>query len=273
MFDHNTTTDNNIYICPTCKRPVVRNDKGLHCAVCQVTYPITDGIPDFVLEDLAQSANPLMRWANTNYDRQAYIYERTRYPFRLLLWGEFASPSFDELMRMTASIVEMDEGSILDVGCGPGTLGRRIASPSKAVYGIDISWAMLRYGAAYVRRDQIPNMHFARTKVEELPFQDAQFDAALCGSVLHFFADPELALREIGRTLKADAPLVGITLITTDNSRHWLRRLRDRKLLPPGTHLFQVSALEQMVVQAGYEEFQLQVYGSMVFFNARKGRD
>ncbi len=272
MFDYNATTDYNIYICPTCKGPLVRNDEGLHCAVCQVTYPITDGIPDFVLEELAQSANPMLRWANTNYDWQARGYERSRHPFRLLLWGEFASPSFDELMRMTASVVEMEEGLILDVGCGPGTLGRRIASPSKAVYGIDVSWAMLRYGAAYVRRDQIPNMHFARAIVEGLPFQDAQFDAALCGSALHFFADPGLALREIGRTLKADAPLVVITLITADNSRNWLRRLRDRKLLPPGTHLFQVSALEQIIAQAGFEDFQLQVYGSMVFISTRKRR-
>ena len=68
---------------------------------------------------------------------------------------------------------------------GPGTYGRRIASPSKEVFGIDISMGVLRQGAAYLAREGNLNMHFARARVEAIPFEDGLFDAALCCGSLH----------------------------------------------------------------------------------------
>jgi ubiquinone/menaquinone biosynthesis C-methylase UbiE len=93
-------------------------------------------------------------------------------------------------------------GVILDVACGPGTYGRRVASKSRTIYGIDASMSMLRRGVRYVERDHIPNVHFARAKVEALPFQGGLFDAAICAGSLNHFSDTVFALREIGRTMK-----------------------------------------------------------------------
>lgn len=42
-----------------------------------------------------------------------------------------------------------------------GTYGRRVASESREVFGIDVSMGMLRQGVAYVSEEAIPNMHFA----------------------------------------------------------------------------------------------------------------
>ena len=49
--------------------------------------------------------------------------------------------------------------------------------------------------------------HFARARVESLPFGDGFFEAALCCGSLHLFADTEVALREIARVLKTGAIL------------------------------------------------------------------
>ncbi len=50
-------------------------------------------------------------------------------------------------------------------------------------------------------------MHFARARVEALPFQDRLFDATLCCGSLHLFADTVTALRQMARVMKPEAIL------------------------------------------------------------------
>jgi len=50
-----------IYACPTCRRALHGSDSALQCPICSRQYPINDGIPDFILEDLSRSANPIFR--------------------------------------------------------------------------------------------------------------------------------------------------------------------------------------------------------------------
>lgn len=273
MISQNQTADDmGVYVCPTCKSNLKSHLGSLDCETCPAVYPIVDGIPDFVPETFTPETNPHLNWADKNYRLQARIYERSRYPWRLFLYGEFRAPSFKELLRSIAGLMGLETGSILDVACGPGTLGRRMASPGRIVYGIDISWAMLRQGAAYIKRSRMDYMRFARAKAEKLPFKDAEFDAALCGSALHFFADPAAVLIEVGRAMKEGAPLVVITLLSGNKHRSWFRRFRDHLLQPPNAHLFTVPELEQIIDRAGFEDFQPYVYGSMVLFSARKRR-
>ena len=81
-------------------------------------------------------------------------------------------------MGKVAAMVAPESGMVLDVACGPGTLGRRIASSTRTVYGIDISWSMLRQGVAYVTQEGIGNVEFARASADALPFPDAFFNVA-----------------------------------------------------------------------------------------------
>jgi ubiquinone/menaquinone biosynthesis C-methylase UbiE len=192
------------------------------------------------------------------------------YPLVLNLYGGLGVPSMIDLVQALAKMVALDEGLILDVACGPGTLSRRIASQSKAVYGIDVSMGMLRKGAAYVERDHIPNVHFARAKAELAPFPDAIFNGALCGFALHLFPDTVSALREIGRTMKEWAPL-GVTTFTAGNKGILrFRRIREHVQHSHGAYVFELSELERHLIEAGFENFQPQTYGSILVFGARK---
>jgi len=109
--------------------------------------------------------------------------------------------------------------------------GRRIASPSKEVFGIDVSMGMLRQGAAFVAKEGAPNVHFARARVEAVPFEDGIFDAALCCGSLHLFADTVVALREMARVMKPAAILSVFTFAAGSGGvlkfhrvREWSRR-------------------------------------------------
>ena len=164
---------------------------------------------------------------------------------------------------------DRSDGLILDVACGPGTYGRRIASESRTILGIDICMSMLRRGAHYVETGHIPNVHFARATVEALPFQVGLFDAAICAGSLNHFSDTVLALREINRTMKVGAPLavmcfalINSGLIKFNPCASVRRNLADT--------FSSFADLERYVAEAGFEGFSPRAYGSIVVCSARK---
>jgi len=262
----------NDYVCPNCKGELELRQETLLCLPCHASYPIINGIPDFILEDFSHSAHPVFRrlWA---FDLLAPVYESSFwYNLFINLVGGLGSTSQRELVRNITKMVHIDEGNILDVACGPGILSRYIASPAVFVHGIDASMGMLRKGVRYTRRDQIQNMQFARARAERLPFMDAFFDAAICGGALHLFRDPLLALREIGRTLREGAPLAVTTLVSGKKGILRFRSIRRHAEQHHGTHVFEMDELEQYLSDSGFERFEPKMCGSLLLFRARRTR-
>ena len=200
------TDDLSLYVCPHCRGTLRAIRRWLECSGCGRRYNIRDNIPDFLLSDPAKDVHPVLRRVRV-IDWLAPIYEtRLWYPNVLRLAGGKGSMSLPQLIAMIQEIIAPVAGCVLDVACGPGTFGRRVANNSHRVYGIDISAGMLKRGVILARREHVANIRFARAQVEALPFGNETFDAAICSGSLHLFADTVLALREIGRTLKSGSP-------------------------------------------------------------------
>ncbi len=267
---NNPQADFSFYVCPRCRGRLAAAGATLQCDACSHTYAVQHQIPDFILEDLTQSTNPVLRQVKW-LDLLARIYEsKLWYPVVLRLVVGSKQVSFAGLIGMVQEMVGPVDGVVLDVACGPGTYGRRIASPSRTVYGIDISKGMLEQGAAYARREEVTNMQFSRAQVETLPFRDAVFDAAICSGSLHLFQDPGRALAEIGRTLKPAAPLAIVTFtagtVGMFSSSRLLRLARKR-----GGHVFSVSELEHLLRENGFAQCKSAVHGSLLTCRAQKG--
>jgi ubiquinone/menaquinone biosynthesis C-methylase UbiE len=232
---------------------------------------LADGIPDFLLEDREQSLSPLMRFLTKVIVR---LYETPLwYPRVLKQAGGRDAPSMAELFHHMDNLMDVRQGMLLDVACGPGTWGRRLASSAMEVYGIDISWTMLRQGLRLVASQHITHLNFAHARVEALPFADRQFDAAYCGGALHGFPDTVGSLREIGRTLKPGAPLIVVTFLNRDQPFLRMRRraeARNPKMLK--LHFFEVDGLENALTHAGFEKYEPQVYGGVIIFRAKRGK-
>jgi len=260
-----------VYVCPACKGKLELAENALRCGACEITYPLLGEMPDFLLEDREQSLGPFMRSMMALIVR---LYETPLWYVPILkLAGGKGAPSYGEVIRLMVDSMDIRQGMLLDVACGPGTWGRRLASPAMEVYGIDISWLMLRQGVRVAGNKRIANIHFAHARVEALPFDDRQFDAAYCGGALHGFPDTVGSLREIGRTLKQGAPLVVLTFLNRDQTLVRMRRraeARNDKLVK--LHFFEVPELEQALAQAGFEGFEPRVYGGVIIFRARKGK-
>ena len=257
-----------VYVCPSCKGPLARGGHAFDCGVCQTTYPIVDRIPDFTAQHLNSRINPALRAMDAPLISRLYE-TKLWYPVILKIIGGSKAPSFGQLMDKVGAIVAAQSGMVLDVACGPGTLGRRIASPARTVYGVDISWSMLRQAAAYVTQEGIGNVQFARASADALPFPAAFFNVALCGGALHLFPDTVAALREIARVMKPGALLAVTTFTPARVGILRFQRIRER-IETLGGRLFELAQLEGYLAQAGFEGFSPQVDGSVVTFSARK---
>jgi ubiquinone/menaquinone biosynthesis C-methylase UbiE len=80
--------------------------------------------------------------------------------------------------------------SVLDVGCGTGTLAiaaKRHVGPSGAVYGIDASPEMISRANKKAKKAGV-QIVFRDGAAQTLPFPDAQFDAVLTTVMLHHLA-------------------------------------------------------------------------------------
>lgn len=91
--------------------------------------------------------------------------------------------------------------SLLDLGCGPGTITVEFADrlvPGRVV-GVDAASEIISRASGDFAR---PNLQFVVGNAYELPFDDGTFDIAHTHQTLHHLADPVGALREMRRVTK-----------------------------------------------------------------------
>jgi len=92
--------------------------------------------------------------------------------------------------------------TVLDVGCGPGTItadiARRVA-PARVV-GLDASAHIVEQAALDARR--VDNLEFQTGDVNALDFDDATFDVVHAHQLLQHLSDPVIALTEMRRVCK-----------------------------------------------------------------------
>jgi SAM-dependent methyltransferase len=134
----------------------------------------------------------------------------------------FASAGFDTMVvyneilvpRLFAPWAEvlLDEvgvapgASVLDVGCGPGTVARRAATrvgPSGRVTGCDVSPAMLAVATANRPLDGAADITYLQCPADHLAVADGAFEVVVCQQALQFFPDRAAALAEMRRALPA----------------------------------------------------------------------
>jgi ubiquinone/menaquinone biosynthesis C-methylase UbiE len=129
-----------------------------------------------------------------------------------------ATEVVDYLSRRTASreaaffIRHLAPGmSILDCGCGPGSITvelAQIVSPG-LVAGIDREPAQIANAKRRALSADLLNTDFRVGNVYEIPYPDASFDAVLAHAVLQHLSEPMRALKEIHRVLKPNG-LIGL---------------------------------------------------------------
>ncbi len=115
--------------------------------------------------------------------------------------------------RVITDLASIEAGhSVLDVGCGTGTLALELRDRAGAggeVFGVDASPEMIAVARRKAAKRNAP-IDFEVGLIERLPYEDARFDRVLCTLVMHHL-DEKLqrqGLREIARVLKPGGRLL-----------------------------------------------------------------
>ncbi len=107
-------------------------------------------------------------------------------------------------------VVKKVEGQwVLDVGCGSGTIVKRLLKKGKNVVGVDIGKNFLNFC-----QSSYGYAAFCGADARYLPFSDNCFDTIVCSEVIEHLNKPEKSLKEFERILRPNGELV----ITTPNA-------------------------------------------------------
>ena len=114
--------------------------------------------------------------------------------------------SHAHLVDWGLSLIELRAGdTVLDIGCGGGnTLARMAERVTEGhLVGIDYAETSVEasraFNAALVESGRMEILHGS---VENLPFADAHFDAAVTVESFYFWPNPEACLKEVERVVK-----------------------------------------------------------------------
>lgn len=109
------------------------------------------------------------------------------------------------ILRMTGPLRDR---SVLDVGCGDGTLALVFARNGAArVAGCDPDASMVARAQALARSHD-SRIELAIARCQQLPFPDGSFDVVTCITVLAFVPDASAAIHEMARVLRPGGRLV-----------------------------------------------------------------
>jgi ubiquinone/menaquinone biosynthesis C-methylase UbiE len=169
-------------------------------------------------------------------------------------------------------ISDFTEGTILDLGTGPGYLPVEIAKRSQTikVVGIDLSHDLIRMARANASKASLSDkLTFEVGNAAGLRFEDAVFDMIISTGMLHSLKNPVRVLKEIYRVLKQgrEAWIYDPALIASKiDAKEWKNMLTFRdsfflrlftmlKLCSPSIKSFSRSQVVEMIEATDFKKY------------------
>ncbi len=95
-----------------------------------------------------------------------------------------------------------DTDTVLDIGCGNGSVTRLAARRARHAVGIDLSAPMLERARTTAETEGLHNVTHVQGDAQVHPFEPSAFDVALSRYGVMFFADPVAAFGNIAGALR-----------------------------------------------------------------------
>ena len=166
------------------------------------------------------------------------------------------------------------EMKVLEFGCGTGSTAIAHAPYVKHVQAIDISSKMIEIAQGKAVAENIENVTFKRSTVDEFSVPDQTFDAVLGLSILHLLDNKEEVIAKVHTMLKPGGIFVTSTACIGDTMMRYLK-----VIVPIGKFLglmplikvFTTRELEASLTDGGFEiEYQWQPGKSKAVFMVAK---
>jgi SAM-dependent methyltransferase len=167
--------------CPQCKKALTATDVEYLCRDCRRSYPIVDGIPQLVLNDITKDSFDVLAFEFLFRMEQKHFWHIGRREMIL------------DIIRGVPGTVD---SRILEIGCGNGSVLSFLKNNGLNIEGGDIFLEGLRFC-----RQRAGDVPLYQIDITALPFKD-DFGIICLFDILEHIDDDEKALREVNRALK-----------------------------------------------------------------------
>ena len=182
------------------------------------------------------------------------------------LWLPHIAPVGEALL----DVLNIHPGDkIIDLASGTGepalTLARR--NPHAQVIGTDAAAGMVRAASNKLKSEHLNNIEFVAMSAEQLEFEDACFDKAICRFGVMLFENPLQGLKEMHRVLRSGGEFSLTVWGTAEGmtTMNWACQVFKNRLneedwpaLDKVTSLGADGALESLLDQAGFNQYQIE---------------
>jgi ubiquinone/menaquinone biosynthesis C-methylase UbiE len=197
-----------------------------------------------------------------------------------------ATHGWDRVLASFARFIAPDQKAhVLDVGCGPGSLVRKLACDVAFAYGCDADRYMIEQAHKLADEAGLRNVEFRGGVLPDLPYQPDRFDAVTATNVIFLQRDPLAALCGIGRVCQPDglvamlnpSPQMNVTTATAYADQHGLTDLNRVSFINWGNvaeqnHRFSEAQITALFEAAGLSEIVIEakIGGLALFAKAKK---
>lgn len=139
----------------------------------------------------------------TFWDRMAKIYDR---------FMRKDQAAYEQMYELMAPVVRHKQ--VLELATGTGLIAKHIVRDADHIEATDASPEMIEQAKRGVSSAKL---HFSVQDMFHLPYADGSFDVVIVSNALHIVPEPEKALAEMHRVLKADGVLIAPTFTHAGN--------------------------------------------------------
>ena len=169
------------------------------------------------------------------------------------------------------------ESEVLEFGCGTGSTAISHSPHVNRIHAIDISSKMIEIARGKADLENVDNVTFEQSTIEQIRVPDQSLDAVLGLSILHLLDNKEEAIVKVHRMLRAGGVFVTSTACIGDTMKFFKIIVPIGKFLGlmPLVKVFTTEDLVTSLTDAGFEiDHQWQPgKGKAVFIVAKKAAE
>jgi ubiquinone/menaquinone biosynthesis C-methylase UbiE len=182
--------------------------------------------------------------------------------------------AYQKKLQVTREYFQPDM-EVLEFGCGTGSTAISHAPYVKHIHALDISSKMIEIAHGRADANNVENVTFEQSTIDEFSVSDQTLDAVLGLSILHLLDNKEEVIAKVHKMLKPGGIFVTSTVCLGDSMMRFIRFVvpvgKFFGLLPM-VKVFTRKDLEHSFTEAGFEiDYQWQPgKGKAVFIVAKK---
>ena len=173
--------------------------------------------------------------------------------------------AYQKKLQVTRGYFQPDM-DVLEIGCGTGSTAIAHAPYVKHIQAIDFSSKMIAIAQGKAEANNVKNVTFTRSTIDDLSLADQTLDAVLALSILHLLDNREEVIARVHRMLKPGGVLVTSTVCLGDSMMRFL------KLVVPIGRFFGLMPLVKVFTAKDLED-GLTAAGFQVDYKWQPGRD